>query len=189
MDILLELIDRERKVNAPTVLQVQREMVEEKRTLDETSVGQQFEAELVKQRERHAREIKQMQEDIKQMLEANEKKMAEEIEKDKRDLEERIHRANMDQAMLKKSLQDMQRQQEDEIARLKAQVEEERLAYEETIRRLQEGQMQLEHLDPASSAAEALQAQIVLDVTDAEEMEQDIAAKNKTITRRLKRKC
>jgi myosin heavy subunit len=188
MAILFDLIDRDPKVNAPTVLQVQKEMVDENRTLDETSAGQQFEAELIKQREKHAKEMKQMQEDIKSYLATNEQKLAEETQKEKLELEARIEQSNLDQAMLRKSLQDMQKQQEDEIERLKAQVEEERAAYQAKIERLEAAQSQLPTLDPSSPTAVVLQEQIVQDAADAEELENDIAAKNKNIRMRLKRK-
>jgi hypothetical protein len=186
--ILLDLIDRDPKVNAPTVLQVQKEMVDENRTLDETSAGQQFEAELIRQREKHAKEMKQMQEDIKSYLAMNEQKLAEETQKEKLELEARIEQSNLDQAMLRMSLQDMQKQQEDEIERLKAQVEEERAAYQAKIERLEAAQSQLPTLDPTSPTAQVLQEQIVQDAADAEELENDIAAKNKNIRMRLKRK-
>lgn len=69
------------KADAPTVLKVQHELVDQGLRLDQTEAGRLFEAELLKQREKHEREIKEMQDDVKMLLEMNEKKAAAETEK------------------------------------------------------------------------------------------------------------
>lgn len=90
MDILREVI-RNSKVDAPKVLKVQHQMVDDGLRLDQTDAGRQFEAELLKQREKHEREMRQMQEDVKMLLEMNEKRAAAETEKQRRLFEVSSH--------------------------------------------------------------------------------------------------
>lgn len=49
------------KATLDAALDVQKELVDQRKRLDETSAGQHFEVELVKQREKHRKEIQQMQ--------------------------------------------------------------------------------------------------------------------------------
>lgn len=90
MDILREVI-RNPKVDAPKVLKVQHEMVDDGLRLDQTDAGRQFEAELLKQREKHEREMRQMQEDVKMLLDMNEKRAAAETERQRRLFEVSFH--------------------------------------------------------------------------------------------------
>ena len=90
MDILRD-VTRNRKVDAPKVLKVQHEMVDDKLRLDQTDAGRQFEVELLKQRERHEHEMRQMQEDVKILLDMNEERAAAETERQRRLFEVSFH--------------------------------------------------------------------------------------------------
>ena len=90
IDILRDVI-RNPRLDAPKVLKVQHEMVDERLRLDQTDAGRQFEAELLKQREKHEHEMRQMQEDVKMLLEMNEKRAAEETERQRRLFEVGLH--------------------------------------------------------------------------------------------------
>ena len=83
MHILGDVI-RNRNAKAPKVLKVQHQMVDDGLRLDQTDAGRQFEAELLKQREKHEREIKEMQEEVKELLEMNQKKAAEDTERQRK---------------------------------------------------------------------------------------------------------
>lgn len=106
MTILTQVL-RNRTVDAPTTVKVQKEMVDEHKTLDQTMAGKQFEAELLKQREKHEREIKAMKQEIEDLLEMNEKKAAAETERQRAVFEKRIAQSFDDQAKLKSSLEDV----------------------------------------------------------------------------------
>lgn len=83
MNILRKVIQN-RNVEASKVLKVQHEMVDDGLRLDQTSAGRLFEAELLKQREKHERQLRDMQEDVKVLLEMNQKKAAEETERQRK---------------------------------------------------------------------------------------------------------
>lgn len=106
MGILSHVIQN-RRIDAPTAVKVQTELVDEHKRLDQTMAGQQFEAELLKQREKHEREIKEMKAEIEELLEMNEKKAAAETERQREMFEKRIAQSFDDQAKLKSSLEDV----------------------------------------------------------------------------------
>lgn len=106
MHILADVIGN-RSVDAPKHLKVQSELVDEHKTLDQTSAGRQFEVELVKQREKHEKEIKEMKEEVQMLMDMNQQRAAAEIEKQRQMFEQRIAQSFEDQAKLKSSLDDV----------------------------------------------------------------------------------
>lgn len=187
MDILVEAI-RNRKTKAPTVLKVQTEMIDHNLRLDETAAGQQFEAELLKQREKYEREMKQMQQDIKELLEMNQMKAAEETERQRKEFEEKIARGYDDQVKLKATLEQLQQRQAEELAKMQEQVEKDRHEYEEKIQRLERAQSQLSYMDPASPESQALSRQIAQGQADVTEIGSRIEAQESTIQQKVKSK-
>lgn len=101
---ILAQVVQNRGIDAPTAVEVQEEMVDELKRLEQTMAGQQFEAELLKQREKHEREIKAMKQEIEDLLDINETKAAAETERQRMEFEKRIAQSFDDQAKLKSSL-------------------------------------------------------------------------------------
>jgi hypothetical protein len=74
MNIITYIMDQHQR----TILQIQREMVDGGKTLDETSAGQELEKELLKQRELFDRRLKEAEEEMKDALEEGNRRAIEE---------------------------------------------------------------------------------------------------------------
>lgn len=74
MNIITYILDQRKT----TILQIQRQMVDEGKRLDETSAGQELEKELLKQRELFERRLKEAQEEMQEAIEEGNRKAIEE---------------------------------------------------------------------------------------------------------------
>lgn len=187
MAILHDVVGN-RKVDAPTALMVQREMVDKHMNLDETAAGRHFEAELIRQREKHEREMKQLQDDVKLLIEMNEIKAAKDLEKEKRMWEAKIAQSLEDQANLKMSLQDIMQRQAEELSKMHDQLERNRSIYEERVQNLERAQSHLGHMDPASPSTQAFAAQVEQERAAVDSMRQNLEAEKQGFRKKAKRR-
>lgn len=185
---MLDKVIGNRRVNAPAVLKVQHEMVVEHKNLDETAAGRTFEAELLKQREMHQRELKKLQEDVTLMIEINELRTAKELEREKQAFEARIARSFEDQAELKASLEELKQKQFEELAKMKAQADQERAAYEARASRLDHAQSQLDGMDPANPVTQRLAADVAAEKARLGVRQKKLDLQAKEIGRKAKSK-
>lgn len=80
------------------VLDIQREMVDEHQTLDNTAAGQAVQIELQQVREKHQRDLQDLQESLQFALDEKDEEMANQIYQQQQE-----HRQMMDDAMLKQT--------------------------------------------------------------------------------------
>ena len=78
--------------NRPVVLQIQRELVDERKDIIDTAAGESINQELKEQIRRHQAELEALREETRQALEAKDEKMKRELEEVKRDLQEKVEK-------------------------------------------------------------------------------------------------
>ena len=83
----LNIIDSLIVRNMTTVLEIQREMVDEKKSLENTAAGHVLESKMVKERHWAERNLELMRKDMEKAIASNDKEMAEEIAKEQQTLE------------------------------------------------------------------------------------------------------
>jgi hypothetical protein len=86
MNIIAYLIQK----RTTTVLEIQTEMVDLKRPLDETEAGREVEGELIKQRQIFEQRLQRAQDEMKEALRVNDQKHVEELGKDQERLQKMI---------------------------------------------------------------------------------------------------
>lgn len=187
MDILREAI-RNRKVDAPAVLKIQKETVDQNLQLNETAAGQHFETELLQQRKKYEQEMKKMQQDIKELLEMNQLKAAQETERQMKHFEERIAQGYDDQVKLRATIQNIQEQHAGELVRMQERVERDRQLYEEKIQRLERAQNELGQTDPSSAKSHELIQEIEQSKAEISDMSQKLGTQQKRIQQKIKSK-
>lgn len=185
---LLDKVIGNRGVDAPSVLKVQHEMVDEHKNLDETAAGRTFEAELLKQREMHQREMKKLQEEVMEMMEMNEFRYAKELERERQAFEARVAESFEDQAKLKASLEELKRKQIDDLEQMKAQTDRERAALEAEAERLARAQSQLNGMDPADPRTQRLAADVAGQQANLSTRRKKLEAQTKELGRKTKSK-
>ena len=92
MDIVLKTVKRKLRV----VLDIQTQLVDEKRSLDDTDAAQALEAELTRERKRFQEKLDQVQSDMKSALEDHDKEWQQQLEKDKKLYEDKIKKTRGD---------------------------------------------------------------------------------------------
>ena len=130
MNIISHLVDR----NTTTVLGLQKEMVDEKRSLENTEAGREVESELVKERQRFERQLELTRKDMVEAIANNDKKHIEEIAKEQQKFEAKIQAIEKGREELhttmEKLIAERERVHKEELAKYDQQLHESREARE-----------------------------------------------------------
>ncbi|KAI5456471.1 hypothetical protein BGZ63DRAFT_396743 [Mariannaea sp. PMI_226] len=116
MRLLKSLVDKPQMI-----MSIQKEMVNERKTLDQTQAGIELEAELRKQREKFKKELAEAQEMMKEAIEASDQKSAEMIRQHKLEMERKIDRVLRERDELRV---DMERMHAEKFAELERKHQE-----------------------------------------------------------------
>ena len=87
-DIIRKILDHKR----PVVLQIQRELVDERKGIVETSAGKAVSRELVEQAKRYRAELKKVEKGMRRAMEEKNEEMRQELEEERRNLQEQVKR-------------------------------------------------------------------------------------------------
>lgn len=171
LDILKYIVKHGKK----DVLRVQKEMVDDRLTLDETAAGQEVSREIIEQREKYDEEIKKLQADREELIKMNELKAAEQLAKQQKEYENKIRRGRKDQEKLRASLEQLQEQKAAELREMQEQLEETRQAFSAQKEDLERIKSELGQVEPSSSHAVALRHQISAQEAGIEEVRRNLA--------------
>ncbi|KDN62123.1 hypothetical protein CSUB01_07282 [Colletotrichum sublineola] len=103
-----------RQMHGLTTLQIQRELVEENRDLEETSAGQEVGRELLKERMKMLQEVEDLKKDHENALLAKDSENAEKFRKDKQEMESKLQKAEEAQKALRIDLEQLLREKTEE---------------------------------------------------------------------------
>jgi hypothetical protein len=112
MNIVTYILDQRRTA----VLQIQRQMVDEGKSLDETAAGQEVERELLKQREHFEKRLKEAQEEMNEAIEEGNRHAIEEAAEDRARFQKKIDALSKGSADIKISMQKLLEQKEAEVS-------------------------------------------------------------------------
>jgi hypothetical protein len=146
---LLEIFVACRETHAPVALDIQREIVDGKKNLDQTSAGRELDSALLQEREKFKRELAEMQQEIKEALAVRDHEAAEMIRQSQEEMTRKINELERDRADLKVSLETLHAQR---FAKVERQFEEQ----EQKITRVTEENTSLREV--ARMAEESLRA-------------------------------
>ncbi|KAL2675761.1 hypothetical protein Neosp_011952 [[Neocosmospora] mangrovei] len=106
------------------VTDLQRQLVDEGRTLDQTSAGQELQSELLKERERWAEQLRLVQADMEAAMEKNDKEV-EKIMREERDRYTRmIQQAENKTAALRVTMESLIARRDERVARMEKELRE-----------------------------------------------------------------
>ncbi|KAM5345120.1 hypothetical protein ACJ41O_010982 [Fusarium nematophilum] len=118
-DIISHLVAR-LEIHAPEVLRLQRELIEEKKLLDETAAGKAVTEDLEKSHAKYKRELRELKANMKCRLAGVTDTYASHLREQKTDIDKRLKEVEHNRRVLKKSMQDLHK---DEGRSLKQLVE------------------------------------------------------------------
>lgn len=103
---LLGLILDQTGVSVP--LKIQMEMVDDKKSLNQTSAGRELDAELIEERAKHLNDLKMLREDMLAAQKSRDREAEEQLRKQQGEHEETIRQLDVDRQKMQMSLQEMQ---------------------------------------------------------------------------------
>jgi hypothetical protein len=136
--IVSTLVDQKIKVT----LDIQRQMVDQHKSLDDTDAGQALRGELIAERKRFERKLKDLEADLNDALHANDEAWRQEIEKEKKEFHTQIEKSDREREALKIDLQKIAEEKGKQYQALAEKIAEQEKKYqaerEEQQKRLDE---------------------------------------------------
>lgn len=131
----LRLVEHFVTKGSQVVLDIQHQMVEEKKDLNETSAGIELEAELIKERKKYQDHLKEVQETIAEAIRERDDEMARTLQELQEDYRAEMKRLSRDREELKISMQSLH---EAKYAELTQRLESQQVAHREELRKIAE---------------------------------------------------
>jgi len=181
MDIVLKIVKRKLRV----VLDIQTQLVDEKRSLDDTDAAQALEAELIRERKRFQEKLDQVQSDMKSALEDHDKEWQQQLEKDKKLYEDKIKKTHEETAALKTNLEKIVKEKEAQFKRLEEEMKAQQRKYEKDISRAQSSiqEIQRKHEETKTAHLESLSSLRVENANQMRDMERQLREASDEATR------
>jgi len=123
---LVETMIERRKQDGPVLLNIQKEMIDDKKSLEDTAAGQEVEKELVEAKARFQEQITDLQESYDQALKDRDDQLAEVLAEQRDDLEKKLQRASDAQENLKISFEKLCHEKSAEYAQMIHELQEEK---------------------------------------------------------------
>ena len=131
--------------NQPLVLQIQHELIDQRKDIGETGAGAELNRELQELVEKHRREMRELEENMRKAMEEKDEESREELEEEKRRMEETMEKLQKDSAEMQSKFDQARREMEERInARFEAQVLRIQEGYETEIRKYEDRVRDLE---------------------------------------------
>jgi len=116
--IVSDIVDKAGRRFEKPVLQIQTEMVDDGKLLNQTAAGISLVGDLELQAEKHKSELASLQKEWKEAMEAKDKKWQEEVEEESRAAREKLRQAEQDKADLAVSLANIQKKKKNSFWRV-----------------------------------------------------------------------
>lgn len=122
--IIDRLLERRRK-HGSAVLQIQRELVDEGRELSHTSAGQEVNRELTDAMKKWSEEIEALRTDHEEAMETRDRQLAERLEAQELELQDKLQKADKAQKALKINLEHLLREKTEEFEKKQKELQDE----------------------------------------------------------------
>lgn len=120
MNIVESIVKRHKTI----VLDIQHDMVDRGKDLDETPAGQSLNRELIEQRKRHQEEMKILESDMRKAIAEKDEKSVEDIAKLQKDFQDKINQGNKDVLDLQASLEILREERDREFKAIQDELKE-----------------------------------------------------------------
>ncbi|KAL4928158.1 uncharacterized protein BDV17DRAFT_291906 [Aspergillus undulatus] len=129
---------------APIATDLQKQLVDENKSLDQTSAGQELQSEMLKEKAKWDRERREIEEHLKEAIQQRDRE-AEEMMREERDrYTKMIQKVENDTGMLRSTMNSLLAERDKRVERMEQQMREQQATYEAEIKRLTERQARIE---------------------------------------------
>lgn len=138
--------------NHPMPLQIQKEMVEEKKDISETAAAVELDRELAAMAEKHKRDLAQVRVEMEEAISARDEEAKQELQEMRTELEEKLRQNEHDRTRLSEEYAAEKQRADETLALIQADIAEQRSARIEGEKRF--GEMQQMWMESNHKAAE-----------------------------------
>ncbi|KAK0610823.1 P-loop containing nucleoside triphosphate hydrolase protein [Immersiella caudata] len=161
-----------------TVLHIQRQMVDQRRDLDQTDAGMELEAELLREKQRMQRELTEMKEEMEEAMRERDGEAAEALRKQQLDYEAKIRESDRQRENMRVGFEKMHAEKEKEMRKL---VEKWNIEKKSIAREINEKQRLLESL---AAQVERMGSQMQKDSERLQTAQRELEAAKKELSER-----
>ncbi|KIW96290.1 uncharacterized protein Z519_03359 [Cladophialophora bantiana CBS 173.52] len=140
LSILGDLIDRREKI----ILQIQQEMVENKKDLNETAAGQQLDQDLLREKAKHKKEMRELKQQMDQAIKSHDEVAKAYIADMQKDLQGKIEEGERARESIRRDFEKLQKEREEEMNKMKNRINDQVKQLEESSKRHSELQAKLD---------------------------------------------
>ncbi|KAJ5102659.1 P-loop containing nucleoside triphosphate hydrolase protein [Penicillium argentinense] len=128
----------------PIATDLQRQLVDEHKSLDQTSAGRELQSEMLKEKEKWARERKEIEEQMKAAIKQRDRE-AEEMMREERDrYTKMIKKVESDTGALRSTMNNLLAERDKRVERMEQQMREQQAAHEAELKKISERQKRVE---------------------------------------------
>ncbi|KAL6831285.1 ankyrin repeat-containing domain protein [Trichoderma sp. SZMC 28015] len=131
----LEIIKYIISLGSTTLLELQDEIVNHHRQIEDTEAGVQLNQDIIRERQKHQAELLALKEQMQEEMAEHDAELQRALKEEYDELKENIRRSDEEQAKLKQDLKDVHERKERELLELKKQMWAERQRYDENRKR------------------------------------------------------
>lgn len=140
----MEIVSKLASFTTPIATALQTQLVDERRTLDQTSAGRELQSELLKEKKKWDRERREIEEQMKAAIRQRDRE-AEEMMREERDrYTSMIKKVEKDTGALRLTMESLLAQRDERVERMEKQMREQQLAHERELKQIRESQRKLE---------------------------------------------
>ncbi|KAL6901318.1 P-loop containing nucleoside triphosphate hydrolase protein [Trichoderma evansii] len=132
----LKIIKHILSLGSTTLLELQDEIVNKGRQIEDTEAGVQLNEDIIRERKKHQAELEHLKSQMQEMK--HDAELQRVLKEEYEELKENIRRSDEEQAKLKQDLKDVHERKERELLELKKQMEVDRKKYEDSMQNQQE---------------------------------------------------
>lgn len=168
-NIISNLVDRKIRV----VLGIQKQLIDQNKSLDDTDAGQALQSELIEERKKSKAKLADLILDMEDALREKDVKWQKDIEIDRAKFMEDIRKGDKQTKELETNMKKMAEEKEARILAMEARMEEDRKLYQEQI------QKSIEQIEAIRTEQKAKEAKYWRERREAEQKSERVAAKHR----------
>ncbi|KAH8596541.1 hypothetical protein B0O99DRAFT_619267 [Bisporella sp. PMI_857] len=140
----MDIVHKLAKINAPRATDLQRQIVDERRRLDQTGAGQEVQSETLKKRERLAQKYRENEQQMRDAIQEHDREAEEILRKERDKYTRMIKKAENDTGALRSTMENLLAKHDKRVAQMEEQMKAQQNAHNEELRRIKDRQRQLE---------------------------------------------
>ena len=130
--------------NTPIATELQKQLIDENRSLDQTSAGRELQSEILKEKKKWAKERREIEENMKAAIRQRDRE-TEEMMREERDRYTRmIQKAESDTGALRSTMESLLAQRDKRVARMEMQMQKQQEAHMAELKEIKKIQQRLE---------------------------------------------